>query len=85
LLSRFGWSLPFDARVKLADRWGYALEWGNYALAASVARALSDPTSDEAKVMALAAARPDKYQLAVIRNRDMPGVTADIWMRDERG
>ena len=30
-LTRFGWTLPFDTRVELADLWGYALEWGPYA------------------------------------------------------
>jgi hypothetical protein len=27
-LTRFGWTLPFEARVELAEHWGYALEFG---------------------------------------------------------
>ena len=29
-LTRYGWTLAFDARVELARRWGYALEFGGY-------------------------------------------------------
>jgi hypothetical protein len=85
LLSRFGWTLPFEARVELADRWGYALEWGNYAMATSVDKALTDPQSDEAKVMALAASQPKKYQLAVILNRDLPNAPKTLWLHNNRG
>lgn len=84
-LTRFGWTLPFEARVELAKRWGYTLEWGNYASPEGVAQALANPQSVEAKIMALAAAQPDKYQLSVILNRDLPKTPEGIWLHDERG
>jgi hypothetical protein len=84
-LSRFGWSLPFETRVEFADRWGYALEWGNYASQQSVAAALADPKSIEARIMALAAAQPKKYQLSVLLSRDLPNTPDTIWLQTERG
>jgi len=27
-LTRYGWTLPFEARVELAGPWGYAVEFG---------------------------------------------------------
>lgn len=84
-LTRFGWTLPFDARVELADRWGYALEWGGYATPKTVAEAIADPKSDSAKVMALVAAAPNRYQLAVILNRDLPNTPENIWLHNDRG
>ena len=44
-LTRFGWVLPTDARIKLAEHWGYALEFGGYVDDKVVAR-LDDPKSD---------------------------------------
>jgi hypothetical protein len=84
-LTRFGWVLPFETRVELADRWGYALEWGGYATPKSVAKAMSDPQSTEAKIMALAAAEPKRYQLAVVLNRNLPQSPKDIWLHNDRG
>ncbi|AFY95590.1 hypothetical protein [Chamaesiphon minutus] len=84
-LTRFGWTLPFDSRVELADRWGYALEWGPYATVDRVASALGNPQSEEAKVMALAAANPKRYQLAVILSPELPTTPDAIWLRNERG
>lgn len=84
-LTRFGWTLPFEARVELADRWGYALEWGGYAKPKTVAKAMSNPQSDEAKIMALAASEPNKYQLAVVLNRDLPNTPEAIWLHNNRG
>ena len=84
-LTRFGWVLPFDARVELADRWGYALEWGGYATPKTVAKAIADPKSDSAKVMALVAADPKRYQLAVILNRELPKTPENIWLHNDRG
>jgi hypothetical protein len=84
-LTRFGWTLPFASRVELADRWGYALEWGPYATAERVAYALSDPNSEEAKVMALAASNPKRYQLAVILDRNLPTTPESVWLHNDRG
>jgi hypothetical protein len=84
-LTRFGWTLPFDVRVELADRWGYTLEWGPYASSESVAQAIANPQSDESKIIALAATQPDKYQLSVILNRSLPDAPNGIWLRNDRG
>lgn len=74
-LSRFGWTLPFEARVELARHWGYALELGGYATEKVVER-LHDPESIEARLVALARAEPDTFPLQVILSRDLP--TGDV-------
>lgn len=84
-LTRFGGTLPFASRVELAERWGYALEWGSYATVERVASALGNPQSEEAKVMALAAANPKRYQLAVILSRELPTTSEAIWLHNDRG
>jgi hypothetical protein len=84
-LSRFGWTLPFEARVELADRWGYALEWGNYATIEGVQKAIADPRSDEGKVMALSASQPNRYPLAVILSRDLPTTPKTLWLHNDLG
>ncbi len=84
-LTRWGWTLPYATRVELADRWGYTLEWGPYASSDNVAQALANPKSAEAKIMALAAAQPDRYKLSVILSRDLPTTPETIWLRNDRG
>jgi hypothetical protein len=84
-LSRFGWTLSFAMRVELADRWGYTLEWGGYLTPERLVAVMSAPQSDEARVMALAASQPDRYQLSIILNRDLPTSPAAIWLRNDRG
>lgn len=84
-LSRFGWTLPFDARVELAERWGYCLEFGGYATNESVA-ALEKPDSVESKLVALTAADPKRYPLCVITARDFPKeLPPDTWACDADG
>lgn len=86
-LTRFGWVLPLDARIELAERWGYALEFGGYVTHASAAK-LADPQSDEAKLAALAAADPRRYPLAVICSRELPAndqVPPETWTRNAEG
>ncbi|MER8842435.1 hypothetical protein NKH86_27665 [Mesorhizobium sp. M0913] len=85
-LTRYGWSLPFDARVSLAKRWGYALEFGEYASTKSVGRALTQPSSDEARAVRLAIEEPDKFKLSIILPRDMPELTtSNGWLKDAAG
>ncbi len=84
-LTRFGWTLPFETRVELADRWGYTLEWGPYAASKYLAQAMANPKSVEAKTMALAGSQPDKYQLSVILNRDLPTAPDAVWLHNDRG
>jgi hypothetical protein len=84
-LTRFGWTLPFETRVQLADRWGYALELGGYTTSTGIAQALADPQSVESKVLALAAANPKRYQLAVILSRELPTTPESIWLHNAQG
>jgi len=71
-LTRFGWTLPLDARIELAENWGYALEFGGYTTDAVVDKALNDPNSDQARLIALTASDPRRYPLCIILSRDLP-------------
>ena len=85
-LTRFGWTLPLDARIALAEHFGYALEFGGYADADTVARDLANPESDAAKLVALCASDPKRYPLAVICSRRLPeGTDPNTWARDAEG
>ena len=64
-LTRWGWTLPYEVRVELAERWGYALEYGGYVTDQSV-KALDDPNSTESKLVALCLRDPKRYRLAVL-------------------
>lgn len=90
-LTRYGWSLPLDARKELAESWHYALEFGSvsagacYVTAEVVAR-LNDPTSDEARLATWALAEPKKFPLSVICTRELPtDVPPETWTRDAQG
>jgi len=85
-LTRFGWVLPTDARIELAEHWGYALEFGGYVDDKVVAR-LDDPKSDESKLAALAKSDPGRYPLVVLCSRRLPEeeAPADAWTRDKDG
>jgi hypothetical protein len=71
-LSRFGWTLPLEARVELAKRWGYALELGGYTTERTI-EIMDDPESLESKIIALARSDPATYPLQVILSRKLPG------------
>lgn len=89
-LSRWGWSLPFDATVELCERWGYALEFGKYANMAA-AEAAHDPESRQGKVCALTASDPKRYPLFVITHRPLKDmekagqVPESFWLHDAEG
>ncbi|HUS90987.1 MAG TPA: hypothetical protein VM695_04015 [Phycisphaerae bacterium] len=84
-LTRYGWTLPLDARVELAEHWGYCLEFGGYTTEKVVAR-LDDPNSIESKLVALAASDPKRYPLCVICSRDLPtDVSPGTWTRTADG
>jgi hypothetical protein len=74
-LTRFGWTLPEDARIELARHWGYALELGGYTTDKVVAK-LNDPDSLESRLIALARSEPQTFPLQVILSRDLP--TGDV-------
>ena len=61
-LSRYGWSLSYPTNKEL-QRWGYALDFGS--VCDGVAANLANPTSDFAKLVALAQSDPTKYGLSV--------------------
>ena len=80
-LTRYGWSMPLDVRVKLCEDWGYALEFGRaIGLGAPVydgvvydtAWRLNDPNSGESQMAALAKADPVRYPLSVEITKRMP-------------
>lgn len=83
-LTRYGWSLPFEARVELTESWGYALEYGGYV---GNVDALTDPNSVESRLLALAKSDPKRYPVAVICSRQLPGEEAppETWTRDKDG
>jgi hypothetical protein len=84
-LTRWGWSMPFDVRVELAENWGYALEFGGYATEEAVA-ALADPDSTESKICALTAADPERYPLCVLTIHSFGDDAPDeAWCRDADG
>jgi hypothetical protein len=68
-LSRWGWTMPFDVRVELAEHWGYALEFGGYATPDYV-KQLDDPNSIPSKLCALTAADPKRYPLLIALFKD---------------
>ena len=85
-LTRYGWVLPMDARIELAERWGYCLEFSGYVTPQVVDKALGDPKSDEAKCVELAAKDPRRYPLAVICSRELPTTgPPEMWTRDAQG
>jgi len=74
-LTRFGWTLPFEARVELARHWGYALELGGYTTEEVVQR-LKDPESIETRLVELARSEPETFPLQAILSRELP--TGDV-------
>ncbi|MFP4058617.1 MAG: hypothetical protein ACLF0G_17255 [Candidatus Brocadiia bacterium] len=88
-LSRWGWQMPFEVKVELAERWGYALELPT--ANARLVRQLEDPKSEAARLCALAASDPGRYPLCVLAYRacldksfvaSLPPAT---WCRDAEG
>lgn len=88
-LTRWGWAMPFEVRVALTEKWGYALEFGE-ANEQRVAK-LEDPTSIESRLVALTAADPVRYPLFVLTYRPLlkPEVRAQLpeatWCSGEGG
>ncbi len=85
-LTRFGWIMTVPTRIELTERWGYALEFAQYADAATVA-ALDKPDSDLAKLLALAKSDPKRYPSMVLVTGRMPykDVPPETWARDKDG
>jgi hypothetical protein len=92
-LTRWGWNLPYDTAVELADRWGYALELGGYVTPSMVDDIRNKPTSRNARLVALAQSDPDRYPLSVIAYRPLannaPGLPTALrdqyYVRDSLG
>lgn len=89
-LTRWGWTMPFEVRVELAEHWGYALEFGGYATPQYVG-ALDDPKSVPSKICALAASDPKRYPLFVLLHRPFysaefrESLPDETWCRDAEG
>ncbi|MCC6445025.1 MAG: hypothetical protein IT210_16405 [Armatimonadetes bacterium] len=84
-LTRWGWTMPYEVRVELAERWGYALELGGY-VTEGTAKALEDPQSVESRLCALAAKDPKRYPLAVLTvHGDFGTVPESAWTHEADG
>jgi len=85
-LTRYGWTLSYDARVELARNWGYALEFGGYVTEKSVEK-LDDPESIESRLVQLAHDDPKTFKLSVICSRRLPFEEAptEAWTRNADG
>ena len=88
-LTRWGWVLPFDVRVELAERWGYALEMAE--VNAALVEKLDDPQSIPSRLCSLAASDPKRYPLAVLVHRAcgdkkfIASLPPETWCRDAEG
>jgi hypothetical protein len=89
-LTRWGWTMPLEVRVELAESWGYALEFGGYATPRGIEK-LDDPESDASRLCALAASDPKKYPLCVLVHRPFldkdfrAALPEEAWCRDAEG
>lgn len=90
-LTRWGWGLALPGLVDLADRWGYSLEIsldrGGGGPETAI-RNLDDPSHLSSQLVAMVAANPQKYQLAVVCSQSMPPRAAappETWTRDKDG
>ncbi len=89
-LTRWGWTMPYEVRVELAERWGYALEFGPDA-SPQVAAELDDPQSVASRICALAASDPKKYPLCVLARRPffdkefLDSLPEAAWCHDAEG
>lgn len=70
-LTRWGWSMPYDVRVELVEKWGYALEIGGYLTHEVVDEIEKNPSGVNARIVALAASDPKKYPLFVLTHRPL--------------
>lgn len=68
-LTRWGWGLPLDAKIELAENWGYALELG--AANNELLRQLEDPQSESSQLVALTHKNPDKFSVFVLVDRPL--------------
>jgi hypothetical protein len=92
-LTRWGWNLPYDTAVELADNWGYALELGGYVTPSMVDDIRNKPTSRNARLVALAQSDPERYPLSAIAYRPLannaPGLPTALreqyYVRDSLG
>ncbi|MGD8238511.1 MAG: hypothetical protein PVH68_08175 [Armatimonadota bacterium] len=89
-LTRWGWTMPFEVRVELAEHWGYALEFGGYASPRGISQ-LEDPESVASRICALTASDPERYPLCVLLHRACnskefrEGLPDEAWCRDADG
>ncbi len=67
-LTRWGWSLSYDTNVELANRWGYALEFGD--VDTNSVNALNNPNSTQSKMISLVQSNPSQYKLSVMIPRN---------------
>jgi hypothetical protein len=89
-LTRWGWEMPFDVRVELTERWGYALEFGPAASESYIAK-LADSNSVPSRICALTASNPARYPLFVVAHRPLldreflKTLPPETWCHDASG
>jgi hypothetical protein len=88
-LTRWGWNMAYDARVELCEHWGYALEFG--AVNQRAIERLEDPSSEQARLVALVQSDPQKYPLLVTTLRPFhssefrEALPEQAWCHDAQG
>ena len=88
-LTRWGWHLPLDVRIELAEHWGYALELGE--ANERLIEQLDDRNSIPSKLVALTATDPKRYPLCALTyrapndKRFREGLPPETWCRDTEG
>jgi len=89
-LTRWGWEMPFEVKVELAENWGYALEFGS--ATPNAVRQLDNPNSIQSRLVALSASNPQKYPLSIILYRPffddkdfINNLPEETWCVDENG
>ncbi len=84
-LTRYGWAQPFVLRKAFADNWGYAVELGGYITNGTLEK-MKNPSSNEARSIALVKSNPKKYKLSVTCARYFPKeVPPGTWTRAADG
>ena len=85
-LTRFGYDLDVETFKELAGDWNYVVQTNYLSDEQKVLERFDDPTSREAKMMALTLSNPKKYPLGVILSADAPPNPApETFMRDAEG
>ena len=85
-LTRYAYDLDVETFKVLAEDWNYVLQTNYLSEDQKVLERFSDPTSREARMMALTLSDPKKYPLGVVLSRDEPtNPDPATFLRDAEG